>query len=1405
MAENVTKTRGPLKSGSPKAGGGVTYDHPVIGIVKDNIDPTRSGRIRVQIEGATNNQSNEGGQWVSVQYLSTYFGMVKPTAGQSGEGDYVGNPSAYGQWQSPPDIGTKVLCIFAEGDPNRGFYVGCVIEPEALQMIPAIGSSDTVVANEGEAVGLAGAPRLPVTSINTNNKSIADSNNYLDAAKPVHSYTASIMSQQGIIRDPIRGPISSSASREAVSRVGWGVATPGRPIMEGGYDDANLPENLDAKNTAQLQVTARRGGHSIVMDDGDMIGRDQLIRIRTALGHQIMMSDDGQTLMILHSNGQSYIELGKEGTVDIFSTNSFNVRTQGDINFHADQHINFHASENMNIQAKNLHINTEEDFKMRSGKNLQLYSVEDFTVRSLGAAAIKSDGQASLASSSLTFINGLKVNLNTGKSSVKPKKVPIITLITQADTLHDEQKGFIAAPGKLLTVTSRTPAHYPWSAAGQGVDVKSTLDATKALPVTPSSAVQKANEEGLASGAQAPQIATVASAPDTKPISKSVDKTVTNAVMGSVATSAATGEVKKAVTSGAAIVKTGTSSSSASASTTVTTSGNTTTIETNVSSSSSKTVSTKVVAVGTYAQSPTQLVNANILKPGADKLVNGLAQKPNATVDKILPDNLFTGKPGAKNLQTFVADTSSQTKAVITTAQKSQTVLGKVGVMTGKETPTQSAGLVTAASTVGTKATVEAVKSVAGVAPKGADTALATVKDPLAGLQGVAGVGKSKIPGLPSATTGSLGAATKAIAAIGAGAAAAGLANTLGGLGGISKAVNGLNKGLGAIKSLGGLKSKLGGLFGGGGGDGPSFTDLVESVKGPAAAAFTTIRDSFKPLQPGVPQNLSQISKSAAAAVAGISSAASGVTGAFKELENFADEMNVLSARDIDDFIENNTIAGITGAFKQVKTQLGTIGNDLATAATGVNNAIDTIGSTNTNTTQGISNQLTAQFGGNAVATVTSLTKSLTNTPKLINGLTDVATAINTPINQVNNIFNDINTDITGAPNAIKLVPTSFENAVNEINGAVQDMNGILGAAQALVNGDKKELSSAAAAVASGASAAKSSLIASGINNLPGGAKAVGAVLNRAEGALNKLPGTEVLGDLARNVQSAAAVGQNVLNVADKINSKLGGALGKSGGLTKLISGALPIGKAAGLLSALSALGSGGPAKVKLPTISFNTFDRDTLDTQVKTLLENIKIPIPNLLGEIKAEVINQVEQLTQKSKDAFKIFDEIEKWDIKIKAAKDALYKAEADLPAGDKGIKAAQGILNSLLNDTEYVTLKKKARDFGNQQLAEVGDLITGAGETAANMLNVGNLGKAVSTIKSSAIEVINQAPSVKTSVGSVKGQGSSAIQKMQSKSLVSDAEINNSIAGIIGGISKPNITASKSNPPGGPLTSI
>ena len=112
---------------------------------------------------------------------------------------------------------------------NYGYYIGCIPEPEALTMVPAIGATDNkVTLNSGEAKGLAGATQLPVTNLNTNNVPEVTNDDFLNAAKPVHSYVATILAQQGLVRDNVRGPITSGAQRETPSRVGWGVSTPDR-------------------------------------------------------------------------------------------------------------------------------------------------------------------------------------------------------------------------------------------------------------------------------------------------------------------------------------------------------------------------------------------------------------------------------------------------------------------------------------------------------------------------------------------------------------------------------------------------------------------------------------------------------------------------------------------------------------------------------------------------------------------------------------------------------------------------------------------------------------------------------------------------------------------------------------------------------------------------------------------------------------------------------------------------------------------------------------------------------------------------------------------------------------------------------------------------------------------------
>lgn len=743
--DNIIKPKGALKSQKPDSGGAVLRQLPMLGVVKDNVDPTRQGRIRVFISALGGKDPDDERNWTPILFMSPFYGSLYGTAGKTGNGDFKNNPASYGVWTSPPDIGTTVICLFINGDPNYGFYIGSIPEPEALRMVPAIGSNfdqESVIFNESEAQSYGGATRVPVTNMNTNNTQATNNETFLNAPKPVHSYQASIMFQQGVLRDRLRGPISSSAQRESPSRVGWGVSTPGRPIYEGGFTDETI---LDAAQNANsqtgLKVISRRGGHSIVLDDGDLVGQDNLIRIRTSQGHQLLMSDDGQTLLLLHSNGQSYIELGKEGTVDVFSTNSVNIRTCGDLNLHADNNININALKKLNIQADEININSETNINQKSGKDYQIYTKNNHTHKVEGGLSLESKGDSSLASTATTYINGKVINLNTGKTSLIPQIVPPIPFIAQTDTLFDSTKGWVAAPAKLITIVSRAPAHMPWANAGQGVDVKTNLNASSALPGGPAAKIQSVNNAASSVvGTVVPTVSVTSTLPPANSISTALNKNTTSAVVSAIAVQAQTSDAAAAIKAGAGVVKS---------------------------------VSGQVtgIAAGKLGFNAKQLETSNIIKPGSSQLINSLVQQ-GKSIQQALPTNLFTGNMGVTNLSGFVQNAGAQVGAAVSNLQQAQTGLTKAGLLTGKESSNGISGVIMSGATNGISATAGTIKSITG-----------TVGSTVTGL-----------------TNSIRGAADSVMKAVSGGNFAANLADKItGGLSGLSKSIGSLGGQLAGI------------------------------------------------------------------------------------------------------------------------------------------------------------------------------------------------------------------------------------------------------------------------------------------------------------------------------------------------------------------------------------------------------------------------------------------------------------------------------------------------------------------------------------------------------------------------------------------------------------------------------
>jgi hypothetical protein len=494
MSESVRRSRGRASNYKLDRGGVPAEFGPFTGVVMSTVDPARTGRLRVYIEAF-----NDGGpvgmkdetKWTTVSYMPSFFGYTPPvsTSGSSTDvGEFPGNPSSYGMWFTPPDVGVTVVCIFVNGDRNQGYYIGVLPEDGIGHMVPAIGSTTNFAnTNTNQEAYFSKATRLPVTEINVNNESLFENPRFFTATKPVQGYVAQALFQQGLINDIERGTITSSSQRESPSSV-FGISTPGTPVFQGGMKPNDIRKKLDSGEVRpdQAQVIGRIGGHSFVMDDGNLDGDNSLIRLRTTNGHQITMSDSGNFFYIIHANGQTWLEFGVEGTVDVYSSNSINLRSDGDINLHADRDINMYAGRNFKAKSK-------EAMQLESVTSMVLNAQTDITVYSKNTVGVKADGTLTFNSQRGSWEGGpglvlsaAEIDLN-GPAADKVKTPNPITKTLLDDTSFSTKEGWQITPKALESVVSRAPTHEPYPYHNKGVDVE--VEFEKGNPAPPPGAV----------------------------------------------------------------------------------------------------------------------------------------------------------------------------------------------------------------------------------------------------------------------------------------------------------------------------------------------------------------------------------------------------------------------------------------------------------------------------------------------------------------------------------------------------------------------------------------------------------------------------------------------------------------------------------------------------------------------------------------------------------------------------------------------------------------------------------------------------------------------------------------------------------------------------------------------------
>ena len=445
----------------------------VVGTVKANTHPTRQGILMVFIEAPSDQSRTEDtSQWRQVKYAPPFYSRTE-TQGQANT--HIGVKNTAGMLYPAPDVGSKVLCAFPDSQTTDGFWFACLPDPYMMQALPESSMSTNIDKNEllvrhKDKQGKFKGAALDFNDHLPGPNDVSTLGNYLQPKRALDTLTQTKIKAQGIDQDEIRGLTSSTYMRETPSEL-FGITTKGRKLDQKGIDLAQRTDihkllkveggALSKKDADVVEgKVARAHGHVFVMDDGDLEGNNNLIRLRTAGGHQILMHDKENVIYIGNSSGTTWMQMDANGQLDIYSKTNINLRSKN-INMHADSSIKMHAGQTIQLVAgSNIHL--------EGGSMANLYSDGTSFVYGGGGVNVKAGGTLNAeAGSTMNLKAGGKMNAKAScialqgpaggaaKQNAAGKKSP-------KDTAQNE-KGFWEASTTVSTTVDRVPSHEPFS------------------------------------------------------------------------------------------------------------------------------------------------------------------------------------------------------------------------------------------------------------------------------------------------------------------------------------------------------------------------------------------------------------------------------------------------------------------------------------------------------------------------------------------------------------------------------------------------------------------------------------------------------------------------------------------------------------------------------------------------------------------------------------------------------------------------------------------------------------------------------------------------------------------------------------------------------------------------------
>lgn len=378
-----------------------------IGIVMDNRDPMRSGRLKLWI---LNSQSDKDSSesWITASYLAPFAGR---TPGRPGAGSYQQFPKGYGFWAVPPDVGTTVAVFFANGNIYDAWWFGGAYDERMNTMVPGSATQELPAAGYSMPV--------PVTDYDRNSLESNVEQKYVNVP------LAEGLKKQNLLYDPDRGTANRSSTRQTTSTV-YGLSSPRGSCFI--IDDGYLDSELDSPSWDDVPDQYQDTQFNNPVNDTRVGSRiNEGILLRTRSGAQFLLSESKGNVFLMNRDGTARFEMTPDGNIFVHADKSISFRAGEDINLLAARDINFEVGRDYNGRVGNntklelvntLDIKVGNNVVVNTGAELRLVSASNIRAQTGASFNIVAETTINTTSKSSTNIKASDIKMSSNGTNL---------------------------------------------------------------------------------------------------------------------------------------------------------------------------------------------------------------------------------------------------------------------------------------------------------------------------------------------------------------------------------------------------------------------------------------------------------------------------------------------------------------------------------------------------------------------------------------------------------------------------------------------------------------------------------------------------------------------------------------------------------------------------------------------------------------------------------------------------------------------------------------------------------------------------------------------------------------------------------------------------------------------------